>query len=125
MQMPISRPGKKAERINSADAMIFQTEKQLKEFGDKLSDDKKASIESALEELKKAHQDQDLAAIDAAMEKINAAWKNASEEMYKAQQEQQASKTGDDAGNAQASAGDDSAEDVTDVEFEEVGDDKK
>ncbi len=115
----------KAERINSADAMIFQTEKQLKEFGDKLSDDKKASIESALEELKKAHQDQDLAAIDAAMEKINAAWKNASEEMYKAQQEQQASKTGDDAGNAQASAGDDSAEDVTDVEFEEVGDDKK
>ena len=75
------------EKINGADSMIFQTEKQLKEFGDKLSADKKAPIETALEGLKKAHESKDLAAIDKAMEEINEAWKNASEEMYKAQQE--------------------------------------
>jgi molecular chaperone DnaK len=76
-----------AEKINGADGMIFQTEKQLKEFGDKLSDDKKAPIEAALVELKAAHESKDLTQIDAAMEKINEAWKVASEEMYKAQQE--------------------------------------
>ncbi|MBT8385659.1 MAG: molecular chaperone DnaK, partial [Bacteroidia bacterium] len=75
-----------AEKINGADAMIFQTESQLKEFGEKLSADKKAPIESSLEELKKAHESKDLALIDAAMEKINEAWKAASEEIYKAQQ---------------------------------------
>jgi len=63
-----------AEKINGADAMIFQTESQLKEFGDKLSDDKKGPIETALEALKKAHESKDLEAIDAAMEKINEAW---------------------------------------------------
>lgn len=113
-----------AEKVNGADAMIFQTEKQLKEFGDKLSDDKKAPIESALEELKKAHESKDLTAIDAAMEKINEAWKNASEEMYKAQQEA----GGDADANAGAgpgASGDSAADDVTDVEFEEVDDDKK
>jgi len=73
-----------AEKINGADAMIFQTESQLKEFGEKLSADKKAPIESSLEELKKAHESKDLALIDAAMEKINEAWKAASEEIYKA-----------------------------------------
>ena len=67
--------------------MIFQTEKQLKEFGDKLSDDKKSPIEAALEELKKAHESKDPTAIDSALDKINEAWKNASEEMYKAQSE--------------------------------------
>merc|ERR1711939_450822 len=77
-----------ADKINSADAMIFQTEKQLKEVGEKLSDDKKAPIEEALKELRKAHESKDLGAIDAAMEKINAAWTAASEEMYKATQEQ-------------------------------------
>ena len=75
-----------AEKINEADSMIFQTEKQLKEFGDKLSDDKKAPIEAALVELKAAHESKDLAQIDAAMEKINEAWKVASEEMYAAQE---------------------------------------
>lgn len=112
----------KVDKINGADAMIFQTEKQISEFGDKLSDDKKAPIESALTELKAAHQSHDVAAIDASMEKINEAWKNASEEMYKAQQEQ-GPDAGADAGEAPES--NDSAEDVTDVEFEEVDDEKK
>ncbi|MGB5462823.1 MAG: Hsp70 family protein, partial [Aureibaculum sp.] len=107
-----------AENINCADAMIFQTEKQLKEFGDKLSADKKGPIEAALEELKKAHESKDLAQIDAAMEKINEAWKVASEEMYKAQQESQATGAEGpaDAGDAGATEGDD----VQDVDFEEV-----
>ncbi|MGB5362883.1 MAG: molecular chaperone DnaK [Aureibaculum sp.] len=107
-----------AEKINGADAMIFQTEKQLKEFGDKLSADKKGPIEAALEELKKAHESKDLAQIDAAMEKINEAWKVASEEMYKAQQESQATGAEGpaDAGDAGATEGDD----VQDVDFEEV-----
>ncbi|QTN39296.1 molecular chaperone DnaK [Cryomorphaceae bacterium] len=112
-----------AEKVNGADAMIFQTEKQLSEFGDKLSDDKKAPIEGALEELKKAHESRDLAAIDAAMEKINEAWKNASEEMYKAQQEGAAGDAGADPGAGATEDG--AAEDVTDVDFEEVEDDKK
>lgn len=111
------------DKLNAADSMVFQTEKQLKEFGDKLSDDKKGPIELALTELKTAHQSQDTTAIDAAMEKINEAWKNASEEMYKAQQEAQAD--GDaPTGEAEAPTEDSSAEDVTDVEFEEVNDDK-
>jgi molecular chaperone DnaK len=106
-----------ADKINSADSMIFQTEKQLKEFGDKLSDDKKGPIESALEELKKAHESKDISQIDAAMDKINEAWKSASEELYKAQQESQAqgAPTGD-AGEAPKDEGDN----VEDVDFEEV-----
>jgi len=109
-----------AEKINGADAMIFQTESQLKEFGDKLSDDKKAPIEASLEELKKAHESKDLAQIDAAMEKINEAWKVASEEMYKAQQDAQGDAAGPqpgaDAGTGEAG----SEDDVQDVDFEEV-----
>lgn len=113
----------KVDKINSADAMVFQTEKQLKEFGDKLSDDKKAPIESALTELKAAHQSQDLAAIDAAMEKINEAWKEASEEMYKAQQD--GAQADPEAADANSASAEDSADDVTDVEFEEVDDENK
>ncbi|CAM1349366.1 molecular chaperone DnaK [Tenacibaculum crassostreae] len=107
-----------AEKINGADSMIFQTEKQLKEFGDKLSADKKEPIEAALEELKKAHESKDLDAIDAAMEKINEAWKVASEEMYAAQQ--QAGANG--AGAEQQAQGNASSEgdNVEDVDFEEV-----
>ena len=114
----------RVEKINQADSMIFTTEKQLKEYGDKIGDEKRQPIETALEELKKAHQSQDIAAIDKAMESINEAWKNASEEMYKAQQEAQAQ--GGEAG-ADAQGGDTSgsADDVTDVEFEEVNDDDK
>ena len=107
------------DKLNSADQMIFQTEKQLTEFGEKLSDDKKAPIEAALADLKKAHESKDLDAIDKALETINEAWKNASEEMYKAQAEaggaEQAAQPQPDA-SADASGGDD----VQDVDFEEV-----
>ena len=106
------------DKLNSADQMIFQTEKQLSEFGDKLSDDKKKPIETALEALKKAHESKDLAQIEPALDQINEAWKNASEEMYKAQAE---------AGQADAGAAPDPAasaadkgDDVQDVDFEEV-----
>ncbi len=107
------------DKLNEADSMIFQTEKQLKEFGDKLSDDKKKPIEDALEELKKAYETKDIAVIDPALEKINEAWKVASEEMYKAQAEaQQGGAPGPD---ASAQAGEDKdGEDVQDVDFEEV-----
>ena len=105
-----------ADKINGADGMIFQTEKQLKEFGEKLSDEKKAPIDEALTELKAAHESKDLDAIDAAMEKINNAWTAASEEMYKASQQEGAPAEGEVNQNA--------ADDVTDVEFEEVKDDK-
>ena len=106
-----------AEKINGADSMIFQTEKQLKEFGDKLSADKKAPIESALEELKKAHESKDLASIDVAMEKINEAWKAASEEMYAAQQQAGGATGAQPEGNAETA---DSGDNVEDVDFEEV-----
>ena len=106
-----------ADKINGADGMIFQTEKQLSEFGEKLSADKKEPIEAALTELKAAHESKDLAQIDAAMEKINEAWKVASEEMYKAEQEAQAGGApGADAGAQDTAEGDD----VQDVDFEEV-----
>ena len=105
-----------AEKINAADGMIFQTEKQLKEFGEKLSDDKKGPIEAALVELKAAHESKDLSLIDAAMEKINEAWKVASEEMYKAQQEAGANPEADQGQPEPSAQGDD----VEDVDFEEV-----
>ncbi len=115
-----------AEKINGADAMIFQTESQLKEFGEKLSADKKAPIESSLEELKKAHESKDITQIDAAMEKINEAWKAASEEMYKAQQDGQGGAAGPQPGaEAGADAGAGAEDDVQDVDFEEVKDDEK
>ena len=109
-----------ADKLNAADQMIFQTESQLKEFGEKLSDDKKKPIEEALEELKKAYETKDLAVIDPALEKINEAWKAASEEMYKAQAEGQAQ--GQPGPDPAANAGGDAAggDDVQDVDFEEV-----
>ena len=105
------------EKLNEADAMIFQTEKQLAEFGDKLSDDKKAPITAALEELKAAYETKDVATITPALDKINEAWKLASEEMYKAQAE------GQQGGAAQPDASgeaESNTEDVQDVDFEEV-----
>ena len=106
------------DKFNSADQMIFQTEKQLKEFGDKLSDDKKKPIESALEELKKAHESKDLEKIESSLNEINEAWKNASEEMYKAQAENPESQTD----KKSSTGGDEKSEgdDVQDVDFEEV-----
>ncbi|WP_067030778.1 molecular chaperone DnaK [Allomuricauda sp. CP2A] len=111
-----------ADKLNEADAMIFQTEKQLKEFGDKLSDDKKKPIEEALEELKKAYEGKDLAVITPALDKINEAWKVASEEMYKAQAEA-AQANGEDTAGTEGSTGGGSAKEgdnVEDVDFEEV-----
>ena len=107
-----------ADKLNSADAMIFQTEKQLKEFGDKLSDDKKKPIKDALKELKKAYETKDIAVIDPALEKINEAWKSASEEMYKAQQSEQK-----DSSNSEQSTENPEgkeSDNVEDVDFEEV-----
>ncbi|MCB0463257.1 MAG: molecular chaperone DnaK [Flavobacteriaceae bacterium] len=107
-----------ADKLNAADAMIFQTESQLKEFGDKLSDDKKQPIEAALEELKKAYETKDIAIIDPALEKINEAWKVASEEMYKAQAEAQ--QGGAEPGPDASQNGQAEGSDVEDVDFEEV-----
>ncbi len=105
-----------ADKLNEADGMIFQTEKQLKEFGDKLSDDKKAPIEAALEELKKAYETRDVAVITPALDKINELWKAASEEMYKAQAEGGAGAPGGEPQQPEA----DASSDVEDVDFEEV-----
>ncbi|QDO94025.1 molecular chaperone DnaK [Formosa sediminum] len=108
-----------ADKLNAADAMIFQTESQLAEFGDKLSADKKQPIEEALAELKTAFESKDIAVIDPALEKINEAWKVASEEMYKAQAEAQGgAQPGPDAGSEGQS--NDGSSDVEDVDFEEV-----
>jgi molecular chaperone DnaK len=108
-----------AEKVNTADAMIFQTEKQLKDNGDKLSDGVKKPIEDALSDLKKAHEAKDIAGIDTAMEKINKAWEAAAPEMQKAAQEAQGAtqEQANDAG--QANEGDN----VEDVDFEEVKED--
>ena len=107
------------EKINQADSLIFQTEKQLKDYGEKISADKKAPIEAALNKLKEAHKLQDLTAIDAAMTELNTAWTAASEEIYKAQQ--QTGQTTE--GNAQTDAAgteQNKNDHVTDAEFEEV-----
>ncbi len=112
------------EKLNEADAMVFQTEKQLKEFGDKIPAEKKAPIESALTDLKAAHASKDLEKITAALTAINAAWSAASEDMYKAQQQQQGAQPGADQGANNAggnqNAGSANTENVTDVDFEEV-----
>lgn len=117
------------EKINQADSLIFQTEKQLKEFGDKLSDGNKTAINSALEKLKEAHKSQDIAAIENAMNTLNTAWQAASQEMYAAGAAGGPQQPGADAGASGAgSAGaNGSAEhNVSDVEYEEVDDkDKK
>ena len=106
-----------ATKMNEADALIFQTEKQLKEFGDKLPADKKAGIESALEELKSAYESKDIATIDVALEKINEAWKSASEDIYKAQQGGDAGANYSEPGPQPNAGGDNN---VQDVDFEEV-----
>ncbi len=105
------------ETLNQADALVFQTEKQLKEFGDKISEANRGPIDAALEELKKAHGEQDVDGCKAGIEKLNNAFQAASQEMYAAQQEAGAAAGGADAGGAQAENGD---PEVTDVDFEEV-----
>jgi molecular chaperone DnaK len=114
-----------AEKINMADSLIFQTEKQLTEYGDKLSKENKENIQKELSALKDAHKAKDLAAIDKSLADLNNAWQAASQEMYNATNN--ASTTAEpqaDAGNANASNAT-AAENVTDVDFEEVKDEKK
>ncbi len=106
----------RVDKLNAADSMIFQTEKQMKEYGDKLPADKKAEIEGALGKLKTAHQSQDIAGIDAAMAEMNAIWQKASEEMYKNAGAQGGAQQDPNAGQNQNNGNDD----VTDVDFEEV-----
>lgn len=103
-----------ADKLNEADGMIFQTEKQLKEFGDKLSDANKSNIEGALEELKKAYETRNVETIQPALDKINEAWKAASEEMYKAQAD------GQQGGAQQAQPNQDGGDATQDVDYEEV-----
>ena len=111
------------DKINAADSNIFATEKQLKEYGDKLPADKKSAIEGALAKLKEAHKNADVAAIDTAIAELNAAWQAASQDIY-AQQQAQGAQPGADAGQqSQANAGNASNGDSSqpeDVEFEEV-----
>ena len=104
----------RVEKLNTADALVFQTEKQLKEFGDKIPADKKGAIETALNQLKEAHKLQDLAAIETGTKSLNDAWNAASQDMYNATQ------PGEAPGNEQPKTETASAENVTDAEFEEV-----
>jgi len=108
----------KIEKLNKADSLIFQTEKQVKEYGDKLPADKKATIEAALEKLKEAHKSQDSAQLDTATAELEAAWTAASEELYKASQGQpEGAQPNGGQQQGQPNAANDG---VTDAEFEEV-----
>ena len=110
----------RVDKLNQADSLIFQVEKQMKEFGDKLPADKKEPIETALAELRKAHGAQDMAGIDTAMSQLNNVFQTASQEMYAAaQQAQQAGANGNEQNTSTTD------QEVTDVDFEEVKDEKK
>jgi molecular chaperone DnaK len=104
----------RVEKLNAADGLIFQTEKQLKEFGDKVPAEKKGAIETALGKLKEAHKSQDLAAVEAGTKELNDAWMAASQDMYNA------SNQGDAAPQGEGGSEKGSGENVTDAEFEEV-----
>ena len=110
----------KVEKINQADSLIFQTEKQLKEYGDKISADKKVPIEAALVKLKEAHKLQDVAAIDTSVAEMNAAWTVASEEMYKATQDAGAQQPQGGGAEQPQGNGSANADHVEDAQFEEV-----
>jgi molecular chaperone DnaK len=118
----------KADKLNHADSLIFQTEKQLKDYGDKIPADKKKPIEDALAKLKEAHKNQDLPAIDTAMNELNTVFSAASQEMYNAAQAQSGQQQGPDHGQKQEGSSSGSSEgsgskddgEVTDVDFEEV-----
>ncbi len=113
----------RVDKVNAADALIFQTDKQLKEYGDKLPADKKAPIEEALTALKESHKNQDLEGIDRDMAKLNEVWSAASEEMYKATQAAEAGQAGAQQPSPDAGA-QDASDEVQDVDFEEVKEDK-
>jgi molecular chaperone DnaK len=110
------------DKINAADALIFSTEKQLKEYGDKISDDKKAAIEEGLKKVKEAYAARDFEALELAQNALQEAWNAASEDMYKASQEGGAQPGENPSGEASSAQGGD---DVTDVDFEEVKEDDK
>ncbi len=123
----------KIDKLNQADSLVFQTEKQLKEYGDKLPEDKKKPIEDAVAKLKEAHKNQDVDAIDTAMEELNKQWQAASQDLYNAQQQaggqadagqDGGQQSGEQQSTGQASS-DNSDDEVTDVDFEEVKDDDK
>lgn len=105
------------EKLNAADSLVFSSEKNLKEYGDKLPEDKKTSIESALAELKKAHADKNIEALDPASEALNKAWEAASQDLYNAQQ---AANPTDQTANPDATNNSQEGSDVQDVDFEEV-----
>jgi molecular chaperone DnaK len=111
------REKERIDKINQADSVIFQTEKNLNEFGDKIPADKKANIESALNKLKDAHKTQDINAIDAAINEVNSAFQAASQDMYNAQAQSQGNPN-PEAGSSSNSSNKDN--DITDVDFEEV-----
>ncbi|HQW16785.1 MAG TPA: molecular chaperone DnaK [Bacteroidia bacterium] len=114
-----------ADKVNMADTMIFQTEKQLTEYGDKLSQGNKENIQRALSKLKDAHKEKNLADIDTALNELNTAWQGASQEMYNATNNTANTTAGGADANANAEAQNNTAGEVTDVDFEEVKDDKK
>lgn len=122
----------RVEKLNQADALIAQTEKQMKDYGDKLPADKKKPIEDALQKLKDAHQKQEMENIDSAMEELNKAWQAASQDLYNAQQqqgqggEQQAgAEEGQQEEQSQSEQSSGSDDEVTDVDFEEVKEEDK
>jgi molecular chaperone DnaK len=110
----------KVDKLNQADSLIFQTEKQLKEYGDKIPEDKKQPIVTALEKLKEAKASQDIVLVDAALEEMNQAWQAASEEMYKASQDQASQQDPGAQEQGQTYDTTKGAENVTDADFEEV-----
>jgi molecular chaperone DnaK len=111
----------RADKLNTADSLIFQTEKQLKEFGDKIPTDKKGPIEKALADLKEAHKSQDIDAIDKATAELNQVWQAASQDMYNASQQAQSEQETADASAGQSAGGKKGGDqEVTDVDFEEV-----
>jgi molecular chaperone DnaK len=113
----------KVEKLNEADNLIFQTDKQLKEIGDKIPADKKSELESALNELREAHKSQDIPTIDAAISKMNAIWQTATQEMYQGGQAGDPS-MGQNQSTDNSAGGNNNTGDVTDVEYEEINDKK-
>ena len=113
------------DKLNQADGQIFQTEKQLKEYGDKLSEGNKTAINAALEKLKSAHQSQDLAGIDTAIEGLNTAWAAASQEIYSASQGDSGAQDGGPGPEASGDGASASGDGVSDVDYEEVNEEDK
>ncbi len=110
----------RVEKLNAADALIFQSEKQLKEFGDKLPEEKKKEIEAAIEELKEAHKAEDMEKIDSAMQRLNNAWQAASQEMYQATQQQAQQSEATTGSSGETGGKGNAGDEVADVEYEEV-----